>query len=93
MATEASLTLTNGERLTVRGFFNEGYQPLLFSGESPGVEGRSLSFHCPSADVPNVAHGNLLLVEERSFAVRAVEPCAPDSVWTLLILEELSNAD
>ena len=55
---------------TVNGVFSSRYAEPF----GAGVEGQVLSFVCAAADVPDVAHGDTLVISGHTYTVRNVQP-------------------
>lgn len=72
-------TPSGGTASTVNGIFDAEYQA------DNGMEGSGPAFSCDAADVPSVAHGDALVIDDVDYVVRGVKP--DGTGWVVLILE------
>lgn len=54
-----------------------------------GIEGSDSTFLCPLADMPNVAHGDTLVIQEETFVVKGKS--GPDEGGWIELTLELEN--
>jgi hypothetical protein len=71
-AVEASWTAAGGSPADVVGIFNDEYFEDV--GGPVGVEGSQPVFVCAAADVPNVAQGDTIAIDGKTYSIVNVRP-------------------
>ena len=85
-AVSATWTPSGGDATAVIGIFDNEY--FEAGGGEVGAEGSKPAFHCETADIPNAAQGDAIVINTVNYLIINIQPDGTGQ--SLLILEDQS---